>query len=109
MKTMTVAVALAAVLLAACGEKNRSDLPTVQKATWCPVGPRNSFDARQLLGKPEAQGRAGVEAGGCTMRVVSRDGVGLAVRQDWRPDRINVTIDDGVITSVRTDGPLRRR
>lgn len=50
-----------------------------------------------VLGMTESQARAAVEGAGMTLRVVSRDGEGLPVTDDYSVSRINVAlVDDGV-------------
>jgi heat shock protein HslJ len=53
-----------------------------------------------VLGMAEAEAQAAVEAAGLTFRVVSRDGTGLAVTDDYSVSRINVAIDEGTVTEA---------
>ena len=36
-------------------------------------------------------------------RVVEEDGEGLAVTMDYRPGRINATVEDGIVVSVEVE------
>ncbi|HYN57450.1 MAG TPA: META domain-containing protein [Motilibacterales bacterium] len=56
--------------------------------------------ATQVLGLAEADAQAAVEGAGLTYRVISRDGEGLAVTDDYRLSRINVAIVDGKVTEA---------
>lgn len=84
---------------------------------WCPtrsISPlaRNahttgSFDARTLLGLPESKAAAETHHLGCSWRVVlrvghSRDGHGhrIIVTADFRRDRVDATINHGIVTAV---------
>jgi heat shock protein HslJ len=53
-----------------------------------------------LIGRTTAKARARAEAEGYTFRVVSVDGEGKPVTQDYRPDRLNATVVDGRVTEV---------
>ncbi len=53
-----------------------------------------------VLGMAEAEAQAAVEDAGLTFRVVSRDGTGLAVTDDYSVSRINVAIVDGRVTEA---------
>jgi heat shock protein HslJ len=53
-----------------------------------------------LLGLPRAEAKAAAEDAGYAFRVVAVDGVSRPVTLDYRPDRINATIEDGLVTKV---------
>jgi hypothetical protein len=53
-----------------------------------------------VLGMAEAEAQAALEDSGLTFRVVSRDGTGLAVTDDYSVSRINVAIVDGRVTEA---------
>ena len=122
-------LAAVAALAAACGDDEPpapapQRPPAVQdrkEPVWCPKArhdqvkrpdgrydvrtvPHGTFDARELLGLREAAAERLAEAGDCTMRVVTRDGEQLAVTQDLRFDRINVRVERGYVTAVRSIG-----
>lgn len=54
---------------------------------------------KRLIGLDEATAQARAEADGFGWRVVIRDGVGLPVTMDYRPDRINAEITKGIMVS----------
>lgn len=54
--------------------------------------------ADTLVGKPADEAQAAAVAAGYTYRVLSEDGQDNAVTADYRPDRINVEIEDGTVT-----------
>jgi hypothetical protein len=74
-------------------------------ARWCPedAGDRG-FATEQLLGLalPDAERLAGESD--CAVRVVERDGEPLAVTMDFSPTRINVAVEDGLVTEVQSLG-----
>ncbi len=53
-----------------------------------------------LLGKPRGAAKAAAIDAGYEWRVVSIDGESLVVTQDYRPQRINASIEDGIVTAV---------
>ena len=56
--------------------------------------------ASTLPGLDEDAARSRIEEAGCEMRVVERDGEALPRRSDRRAKRVNVKIEQGVITSA---------
>jgi hypothetical protein len=70
----------------------------------CTGPPRGVFDATAVVGEPlaAAEAEAGIE--GCSVREVIRDGEGLAVTEDYRPDRVNVATRDGDVTRIVSIG-----
>jgi hypothetical protein len=54
------------------------------------------------LTQAEADDRA--QAAGLTTRVVAADGMDLAVTMDFRPDRLNLMLFDGVVVAAQLDG-----
>lgn len=57
-----------------------------------------------FVGLTEAQAEALSAENNITFRVVERDGESLPVTMDYRPGRINASVDNGVITSVTVEG-----
>jgi hypothetical protein len=55
-----------------------------------------------LVGCPAVQVTARANAAGWTVRVVERDGEALAVTMDYNPARLDLSINDGVVTDVAT-------
>jgi heat shock protein HslJ len=56
--------------------------------------------AQDVIGMTEKKAQSTVEAAGLTYRVVSRDGEGLAVTDDYSVVRVNATIVDGEVTET---------
>jgi hypothetical protein len=56
--------------------------------------------ANQLVGMREDTARACAESEGYTWRVFEEDGESFALTMDYRPTRINVGIEAGVVTEV---------
>jgi hypothetical protein len=83
-------------------------------AVWCPTTTRpinakqnkpnspglGSFDTRTLLGLKETEATADAQRHGCTVRLVERDGHEFGLLADFRPNRVNVVISRGIVTSV---------
>jgi hypothetical protein len=122
---LTLAAALALLWLpAACGDEENgepvapgqptttTDGPDVRPgpgepdpdrdltALRCRDAPGETLDATALtgLGLPEAERRA--ERRGCSVRVVERDGESLVVTEDFRPDRVNLAVEDGEVVAI---------
>jgi heat shock protein HslJ len=56
--------------------------------------------ATEVLGMSEVDAQAAIEGAGLTFRVVSRDGEGLAVTDDYSVSRINVAVVDDKVTEA---------
>lgn len=56
--------------------------------------------ADSLKGMTETAAVAKVEATGRTIRIARRDKETFALTMDYRPDRINIEVDNGTVTSV---------
>ncbi len=76
-----------------------------------PTGPTTPVDgtavdvdtaSKLLVGLSETDAEAAAIAQGWTLRVVERDGQGQSVTDDYRTDRVNVVITDGVVTAVQS-------
>ena len=70
------------------------------RAVICTGSPEAIFDATAIVGKSESEAAAAAEEEGCSVRVVERDGRALAVTEDFRPDRVNVVVEDGEVTEI---------
>jgi hypothetical protein len=53
-----------------------------------------------VAGCAEAEVQTRAQAAGWTIRVMSRDGEDLMGTMDYRPDRLNLTVEQGTVTSV---------
>ena len=58
----------------------------------------------QLVGGPVGDGMTSAELRGCTLRIAVLDGVGQVLTDDFRPTRINLRVDDGIVTRVEFMG-----
>lgn len=56
---------------------------------------------RDYIGKTEAEAAKLAEERGLVTRVVSRDGEAMIVTEDHRVDRVNLDVNDGVVTAVK--------
>lgn len=57
-----------------------------------------------LVGVAEDEAAKVAEGYGWTFRVIERDGESLPVTMDFSPTRVNVTVEDGVVTTVQSFG-----
>lgn len=72
--------------------------------TVSPIAADIDAASGQLLGVAEADAAKVAEQFGWTVRVVKRDGEQLAVTMDYSETRVNVIVEDGVITGVDSIG-----
>lgn len=82
------------------------------RPVWCPtslISPAqsepntpapHSFDTRAILGMTETEAAAAVRRRGCDWRVVVRNGRALTVTSDARPQRVDASITNGIVTAV---------
>jgi hypothetical protein len=72
-------------------------------AAPCPPGPLAAPPEVRagdgLVGCPEAAVTGAAQAAGWKVRVIKRDGEDLMRSMDYRPDRIDLTVDRGVVTA----------
>lgn len=57
-----------------------------------------------LVGQTESGAEQAATAEGWGFRVVRRDGEDLPMTMDYRPDRVNVAVEDGVVTEIVSIG-----
>lgn len=69
-------------------------------AVQCTAAPKEIFDATAIIGEAAGAATRQARAAGCDVRVVIEDGKPLATTSDFRPDRINVVVDDGTIKRI---------
>jgi hypothetical protein len=56
--------------------------------------------AQTLIGKSESEATAAAELVGLTVRVARRDDKSFMGHRDLRPSRVNLTIENGIVTAV---------
>jgi hypothetical protein len=54
---------------------------------------------RRVVGRTEPAARSLAERHGCLLRVIERDGMALAVTEDYSTNRINVAVRNGRVTA----------
>jgi hypothetical protein len=59
---------------------------------------------RRLVGDPVETAQARAERRGCVFRIAVLDGEGQVLTEDFQPARINVRVDDGVVSGVEFMG-----
>jgi hypothetical protein len=98
---------VAALALAACGSDDSGDTdPPATTATAdeapisCPSHRQDAFDAQQVVGESVQGAERLAERHGCSVRVIERDGEPLAGTDDLVPSRINVVVENGLVTQV---------
>ena len=57
------------------------------------------FDLTQVLGRTEEEAVALLTAHGKAVRVVSRNGKVAVITKDVKPSRVNLHVEDGVVSS----------
>lgn len=121
---LALAVLLAPMLIAGCGDDDEEatgspdapvsttlpdgedatipDLPRNEdpSAVQCTGPPKGVFDATEIVGGSLQGAERAAQAEGCSVREVERDGEGLAVTEDFRPDRVNVATENGEVTRI---------
>ena len=82
------------------------DLPINEdpSAVRCTGDPQGTFDANAVVGDPIAAAKRAASEQGCEIRVAVRNGEGLALTQDFRPDRVNVAVESGKVTEILNIG-----
>ena len=61
--------------------------------------PATAFGAT-LIGETEHAATEALTAAGFSSRIAARDGERFALTMDWVPSRINLTINDGLVTNT---------
>lgn len=82
------------------------DLPVNDdpKSVTCTGDPGGLLDATKLVDLELEAAEMAAQAVGCSVRVVIEDGEGLARTEDFRPDRVNVETEDGVVIAIESLG-----
>lgn len=78
-----------------------SDVPVTDPPATTVVLPDDA-DTASLVGLEETEAQKVVEEHGWVFRVIQRDGVDLVVTMDFREDRINAKVADGVVIEAST-------
>lgn len=101
---------LAITVLAACGSNSddaaRSASPSVPSPTVSLPPPTQSLDtdpdqavvSEALVGLTKAQAEDAAAEAGYTVRVTMEDGQMFPMTMDYRTDRINIEVENGVVT-----------
>lgn len=112
MKSMILAVLAATAALTACSpqsanpEVTSSSLPApTESGPEMELAPSAAAQAaaEEVIGMSEAQAIetiAGISSEALTSRIVRRDEESFMVTMDYRLDRINLEIDDGIVTQA---------
>lgn len=61
-------------------------------------------DALELVGLSEEDFVRDAEARGYIVRVYDRDGESSSVDLDFRPNRLNISVNDGIVTEIYQTG-----
>jgi len=89
-----------AQLDAIAAQESASALITRSDATINATQVVPAFDVNGLVGKSEDAATISIEDAAHEVRVISRDGQTIATTRDYRIDRINLAIDNGIVTSA---------
>lgn len=86
--------------LAACGN---DDGPNGTDDTSV-VDDVETFDESLIVGLPYDEATEVAEAEGFELRIAREDGEDLALTMDFIPNRVNVEVEDGIVTQVLNQG-----
>lgn len=75
---------------------------------WPNVSQSREVQAQGYIGLSESEAQQKAQKEQVVYRVVKRDGKGLTILDDFRENRINVTIEHGRITNAAFDGADRK-
>jgi hypothetical protein len=105
-RRLTTAITVAAVFglgvgVAACGD----DAPDDPRATVPADGDEAmAFDDELIVGLPVDEAEQVAEDEGFVFRIAVLDGEDQALTMDFVPNRVNVAVDDGIVTGVEFVG-----
>lgn len=74
--------------------------PEIPDSSVSLENPIPDASAAQLVGLTEAVAATCAESEGWSVRVVAKDGEDYMVTADYRADRVNLTIMDGIVTAI---------
>ena len=66
----------------------------------CPSDDPTGFQTKRLVGLKLPAAESTAKAGGCTVRVVRRDGKDLPATADFQASRIDVAVSDNVVRKI---------
>jgi hypothetical protein len=98
------------VVIPACAEETgtpagggagNADAPVSSTPSQPPAGApvKCTLAPRRVVGRTETAARRLAEQRGCALRVIERDGMALAVTEDYSTNRINVRVRDSRVTA----------
>ena len=76
--------------------EQRTAAPPVSEPAIAPA----NFDLQSVIGLTEADATTAAASAGRECRVMSRDGQTMTVTLDYRPDRVNLVVEGGVVTDA---------
>ena len=115
MKRIIAGMLLTAAAVTGCGGQSANDSDTTATATALPTPMESGSEmefapsdtaqvvATEVIGMSEAKAIETIESYSSemlTVRIVRRDDENFAVTMDYRLDRINLEIDDGMVTAA---------
>lgn len=109
-KTVLLVSSLAIAALSACGTPNddtatatTNPIPTTSMSTGMPdMEPSQATKdmAKKVIGMHEKDAITAIEGIGDSYRIARRDDESFALTMDYRPDRINLEIDNDIVTAA---------
>jgi hypothetical protein len=114
MKSMILGVLAASMALTACGpQSSNPDAAVIATAIPAPAASGSEMElapsdttqalADEVIGMSEAEAIetiAGISSEPLTSRIVRRDEESFMITMDYRTDRINLQIDNGIVTTA---------
>lgn len=103
---LVLALGMLGVVVASQGvpDTGSGETPGPPVATDCPRGTPEGFSLSDIEGKTLDEAEQWAAGADMTIRVVSEDGEPKAATMDYRPDRINVQVEAGVVTRYCGNG-----
>jgi hypothetical protein len=87
-----------ALVLVSCGTSGSGPTTTTASVVTQPTDAAAIADS--VVGRSEPEAVSVIEAAGLTVRVMSRDGEDFAMTFDFRTDRINLDVVDGIVVAA---------
>jgi hypothetical protein len=100
----TAAVLALGLVAAACGDDEESASTTAETVAPADGEEALEFDESIVVGLSVEEAETAAEEAGFTVRIARQDGEDLALTMDFIPNRVNVEVEDGVVTGVVSVG-----
>jgi len=86
------------LLLSACQQEQKPESPPPEKTAE--QAPAPAPTPQSFVGLPLKEAETRAEQADLPHRVISQDGQEFPVTRDYRPERLNFTVENGIVTKV---------